>query len=63
MLRSIVAVRWDDFVRNIDIREGLCQSPVSLELRRTRLKWFGHVERMGDERQVRRITNAEIEGR
>ena len=50
-------------MRNIDIRERLCQSPVSLKLRRTILKSFGHVERMGDERQVRRITKAEMEGR
>ena len=63
MLRTIVGVRWDDFVRNTDIRERLCQPPVSLKLRRARLKWFGHVERMGDERQVRRITKAEMEGR
>ena len=63
MLRSRVGVRWDDFVRNFDIRERMCQSPVSLKLRRARLKWFGHVVRMGDERQVRRITKAEMEGR
>ena len=63
MLRSIVGVRWDDFVRNVDIRESLCQPPVSLKLRRARLKWFGHVERMGDERQVKKIMNAEMEGR
>ena len=63
MLRSILGVRWDDFVRNIDLRKRLCQSPVSLELRCARLKWFGHVERIGDERQVRRIMKAEIEGR
>ena len=62
MLRSIVGVRWDDFVRNIDIRERLCQSPVSLKLRRARMKWFGHVEKTGDERQLRRIMNAEMEG-
>ena len=62
MLRSIVGVRWDDFVRNIDIRERLCQSPVSLKLRRARMKWFGHVNKTGGERQLRRIMNAEMEG-
>ena len=63
MLRGIVGVRWDDFVRNEDIRERLCQPPVSVKLRRARMKWFGHVERMGEERQVKRIMNAEMEGR
>ena len=32
MLRSLVGVRWDDFVRNVDIRESLCHPPVSLML-------------------------------
>ena len=27
------------------------------------MKLLGHIERMGDERQVRRIMNAEMEGR
>ena len=63
MLRSIVGIRWDDFVRNVDIRERLCQPPVSLKLRRARMRWFGHVERMGDERQVKRVMNAAMEGR
>ena len=39
------------------------QPPVSLKLRRARMKWFGHVQRMGDERQVKRIMNARMEGR
>ena len=63
MLRSILGVRWDDFVRNADIRDMLCQVPVSLKLRRARMKWFGHVERMGEERQVKRIMQAEMWGR
>ena len=63
MLRSIVGVGWDDFVRNAVIRERLCQPPVSLKLRRARMKWFGHVKRMGDERQVKKIMNATMEGR
>jgi len=61
-LRSILGVRWDDFVRNTVIRDMLCQAPVSLKLRRARMKWFGHVERMGEERQVKRIMRAEMRG-
>ena len=63
MLRSIAGVRWEDMVRNVDIRERLRQPPVSLKLRRARMKWFGHVERMGEERQVKRVMSAEISGR
>ena len=63
MLRSITGVRWDDYVRNADIRARLGQPPVSMKLRKARLKWFGHVERMGEERQVKRIFEAEMQGR
>ena len=63
MLRSIVGVRWDDFVRNVDIREMLSQPPVSQKLGRAMMKWFGHLERMSDERQVKRITKADMQGR
>ena len=49
MLSSIVGVRWHDFVRNFDIRERLHQPPVSLNLKRARMKWFGHVEKMEGE--------------
>ena len=63
MLRSILGIRWDDFIRNDDIRGRLCQTPVSLKLRKARLKWFGHMERMGEERQVKRIMRARMQGR
>ena len=52
MLRITVGVRWDNFVRKIDVRERLCLLPVSMKLRRAKMKWLGHFERMGDERQV-----------
>ena len=47
MLRSIAGERWDDFIQNEVIRERVCQPPVFFKLKRRRLKWFGHVERMG----------------
>ena len=53
MLRSIVGVRWDNFERNVDIGYRLYPSHVSLKLKHARLKWCGHIERMGDERQMR----------
>ena len=63
MLRSIAGVRLGDFVRNVDIKERLHQPPVSLKLKRARTKWFEHVERMEEERQVKKIMNARMEGR
>jgi hypothetical protein len=37
MLRSILGVRWNDFERNVDIRDRLCQPPVAIKLRKARL--------------------------
>ena len=47
MLRNIIELKWDDFVRNNHISERLCQRLASIKLRRASLKCFGHVERMG----------------
>ena len=60
MLRSLVGVGWNYFVRNLDIRESLHQPSVSLKLKRARTKWFVHFEIMRKERQVKRIMNAEL---
>ena len=32
-------------------------------VRRSRLRWFGHVERKGDEDWVKRCRNMEVDGR
>ena len=62
MLRSIAGVKWDDFVRIDDIRARLEQLPVSLKLRSAKMKWLGHGERMGEERQVKRIIKQRCRG-
>ena len=49
MLRNLLEVRWDDFVRNADIREMLSLAHASLKLRRTKMRRLGRVERMGEE--------------
>ena len=41
----------------------LSQPPVSLKLRRARMKWFGHLERTGVEGQVKRVAQADMQGR
>jgi hypothetical protein len=62
MLRSLVGARWDEFVRNVDIRERLRQPPVSLKLRKARLKWFGHAQRMMEDRPPKRLANVQMKG-
>ena len=39
------------------------RTTISLKLRRARMKWFGHVEKMGEERQVKKVLRVEIRGR
>ena len=42
-------------MRNSIIREG-CELSVLERIKRNALKWFSHVERMGKERLVRRVS-------
>ena len=63
LLRRMLNIRWDDFVRNDDIRRRLNQIPVSIKIKKGRLKWFGHVERMDEGRGPRRALGAEMHGR
>ena len=62
MLETTVAVRLDAFVCYEEIREKLCKPPFSFKLRNAILKWFEHIERIGEEWQVNRISNAEMQG-
>ena len=45
------------------MKARLDQPPVSRKLKSSRMKWFGHVERMGEERQVKGIFKAEMQGK
>ena len=49
-LRRILGIKWFHRVRNTTVRERTGQTPASLLLKTRRLKWFGHVSRMGQER-------------
>ena len=56
-LRLILGVtRWDRY-RNVYIRERLNVRPVNEIIEKGQLRWFGHVLRMADERDVKRIYN------
>ena len=62
-LRTIAGVRWFDRIRNERVRE-MCGGKRSLLERAEQgvLKWFGHVERMGEERLTKRIYKSEVVG-
>ena len=62
-LRTICGVRWYDRVRNERVRE-MCGNKRSFGERVDQgvLKWYGHMERMNDERLTKRVYKAEVEG-
>ena len=49
-LCRILGIKWFHRVRNTAVRERTGQTPASLLLKTRRLRWFGHVSRMGQER-------------
>ena len=62
-LRNICGLRRIDRVPNVEIRR-MCGKNVSVSQRMDQgvLKWFGHVERMGNERLVKRVYDSEVRG-
>ena len=63
-------VRWmcdvtlkDRNLSNVELRDRLCIESISEVMRRGRLRWFGHVERMWSGRCVRRCINMNVNGR
>ena len=62
-LRSMCGVTRMDRVRNEVVRERVgVPEKLSKRVDRKVLKWFGHVERMGNERMTKRVYVSEVEG-
>ena len=62
-LRSICGVRRIDRVRNEEVRR-MCgkERSVGMKIDQSVLRWFGHVERMNEERMVRRVYESSVNG-
>ena len=62
-LRNVCGLRRIDRVPNVEIRR-MCGKNVSVSQRMDQgvLRWFGHVERMGNERLVKRVYESEVRG-
>merc|ERR1712002_584138 len=62
-LRNICGRRRIDMVPNVQIR-GMCGKNVGVSERMDQgvLRWFGHVERMGNERLVKRVYDSKVRG-
>ena len=63
-LRSMCGVsRWDR-IRNEVVRERTgVRKELAVRVDKNVLRWFGHVERMGDERLLKKVVNTRVDGR
>ena len=63
VLRQIAEKRMVDRVRNVEIREELKQEGVLEKVKRSQVRWREALAKMGPESIVRRVYEAEMEGR
>ena len=63
MLRYMAKVRWQDRVTNDEVRERCGVEDLRVRMRRTRLRWFGHVKRREENNILKRVYNLEVRGR
>ena len=54
MIRWMCGVKLNETKESEELRELLGLEPVSLMIKKSRLSWFGHVERKGDNDWVKR---------
>jgi hypothetical protein len=62
-LRGILGKTRRDKIRNNDSKEQLKADDTGHDMERNRVKWYGHVMRMADERIPKKDAGDEIEGK
>ena len=62
-LRKTMNVTKRDRVRNIVVREELKQTPLVQKIEEKKLKWFGHLVRMKEDRKVKQVMEARTDGK
>ena len=63
-LRSMAGVSRLDRLRNEEVRERTgVRKELDTRVDSNVLRWFGHVERMGNERMTKKVMNARVDGR
>ena len=63
MLRWACGITLKDRVRNEHIRGSLKIAPVSMKIKESRLRWYGHLRRREDEHPTRLMMDMAIPGR
>jgi len=62
MIRWMCGVKLNERKKSEELRELLGLEPVSLMIKKSRLRWFGHVERKDDNDCVKHCIMWEVEG-
>ena len=63
MLRRIKGVTLRDRVKSVDIRKELGVSSIQEKVRETRLRWYGHMQRMEENNEVRAVGDMRVPGK
>ena len=63
MLRRIKAVTLRDKVKSVDIRKQLGVNSIQEKVREMRLRWYGHMQRMEENNEVRAIVDMIVPGK
>jgi len=62
MIRWMCGVKLNEKKKSEELRELVGLEPVRLMIKKSRLRWFGHVERKDDNDWVKRCITWEVEG-
>jgi len=62
MIRWMCGIKLNERKKSEELRELLGLEPVSLTIKQSRLRWFGHVERKDDNDWVKHCITWEVEG-
>ncbi|KAK5649468.1 hypothetical protein RI129_000497 [Pyrocoelia pectoralis] len=57
-LRAVIGITRRDKIANKMVRDTLNVEPIIKHIESQQVKWFGHLTRMGNERQVKRVWQA-----
>ena len=63
MLRKIKGVTLRDKVKSVDIRKEICVSTIQEKVREMRIRWYGHMQIMEENNEVRAVGDMRVSGK
>ena len=58
-LRTILKIKWDDFISNEEVLRRSSVEDIEISLAKSKLRWLGHVARMDDSRHAKMLLYGE----